>query len=656
MRQLLLPVFLFCLCSAGQSQDHGFNYGLASYRELEMTSYPADTSAVALVLDEFGEVYFDNYNDHNLIFEYHARIKVLKQSGVSYGTFEIPLRKSERYEEKILSIRASSYNVENGSLRESKMDPKNVYQENQGKHYDFKKFAIPNVKKGSVIEVFYRLESPFFYNLRSWEFQSEIPKIQSEFWALVPGNYLYNTSLTGFLQLTKNENELVEGCFAPGGGARANCARIKYGIKNIPAFVEEDYMTAKSNFISTVNFELYQINYFDGRKDKITKEWKDVDQELRQHPEFGVQIRRGQDVLDRDLEQILAHETDSLKRAQKIYDFIKGSYSWNGSMGKYSESGIKKAFESKKGNAGDINLSLVAALKYGGINVEPMLLSTRANGLVTDLYPVLSEFNYVVAKVNIGKKVYLLDATDGFLPFGMLPERCLNGKGRVLGNKESYWYDIKPTHREKNVMVLSLALGSDGAVTGAIHHTYLGYSAVSQRKKIRSFNNLQEFMDDFRKNHQDMEITDFVVENMADLEKPLGFKLKIKVDDIFHGDNFLFNPFFLVEQWRRNPFRSSERLYPVDFGAPLEEITILSLEYPDGYEVEGLPGKIGLALPQNGGRYIFEIQNVPRKLSMNNSLLIAKPVFTSGEYHYLKELFNNVIAAQQTELVFKKKK
>ena len=85
-------------------------------------------------------------------------------------------------------------------------------------------------------------------------------------------------------------------------------------------------------------------------------------------------------------------------------------------------------------------------------------------------------------------------------------------------------------------------------------------------------------------------------------------------------------------------------------------ITILSLEYPDGYEVEGLPGKIGLALPQNGGRYIFEIQNVPRKLSMNNSLLIAKPVFTSGEYHYLKELFNNVIAAQQTELVFKKKK
>ena len=41
---------------------------------------------------------------------------------------------------------------------------------------------------------------------------------------------------------------------------------------------------------------------------------------------------------------------------------------------------------------------------------------------------------------------------------------------------------------------------------------------------------------------------------------------------------------------------------------------------------------------------------------MANTLVIAKPIFTSQEYHYLKELFNNVIATEQTQLVFKKKK
>ncbi len=419
-----------------------------------MTIYEPDTSAVALMLDEFGEAYFDNNNDHNLLFEYHARIKILKKGGVSYGTFEIPLRKSDGRTERIVSIRASSFNIENGSMRETKLDPKNVFLENQSKYYDAKKFAIPNVKEGSVIEVFYTLESPFVFQFRSWEFQSDIPKLQSEFWALIPGNYLYNVSLRGFLKLTKDESELVRSCFLT-----ADCSRLKFAIKNIPAFKEEEFMTAKSNFISAINFELSQINYFDGRKDKITKEWKDADEELRQNSQFGLQIKRGKDIIDEHVEQLIAGETDMLVKAKKIYDFIKGWYKWNDVYGEYSEFGIKKSFESKTGNVGDINLSLIAALKYAEVPVEPMLLSTRKNGLVTDIYPVLSDFNYVVAKVTINDKVYLVDATDDFHPFGLLPERCLNGKGRVIGDKESYWFDLKPTDKEKTTTMLTLVLG-----------------------------------------------------------------------------------------------------------------------------------------------------------------------------------------------------
>src|SRR5688572_33264410 len=96
-----LPVFLFVFISFFSinslviAQGHSFPYGQATYRELDMKIYEPDTSAVALMLDEFGEAYFDNNNDHNLLFEYHARIKILKKGGVSFGTFEIPLRKSE---------------------------------------------------------------------------------------------------------------------------------------------------------------------------------------------------------------------------------------------------------------------------------------------------------------------------------------------------------------------------------------------------------------------------------------------------------------------------------------------------------------------------------------------------------------------------------
>ena len=251
-------------------------------------------------------------------------------------------------------------------------------------------------------------------------------------------------------------------------------------------------MTARSNFLSVINFELSQINYFDGRKDKITKEWKDVDEELRQHSEFGVQIKRGKDLLDRQIEQIIVGEINEMAKAQKIFDFIKGWYRWNDVYGKYSEFGIKKAFDAKVGNVGDINLSLIAALKYAGITVEPLLLSTRENGLPTEVYPVMSDFNYVVAKATIANKSYLLDATDDFYPFGLLPERCLNGKGRVIGARESYWQDLVPSERQRMTSLVNLNLSNEG-MSGSVQYTYSGYAAVDERKKIKKFSSEQEY-------------------------------------------------------------------------------------------------------------------------------------------------------------------
>jgi hypothetical protein len=192
---------------------------------------------------------------------------------------------------------------------------------------------------------------------------------------------------------------------------------------------------------------------------------------------------------------------------------------------------------------------------------------------------------------------------------------------------------------------------------GTIHFTYLGYEAVSQRRKLGSSGSLNDYINDMVGQWRGIDIKGYTIENVDDPKKQLVIKLEVEaeISDKLNDHDFLLNP-FLVEQWKRNPFRSSERLYPVDFGSPLEEVTILNLEYPSDYEIDELPNKVGLVLPQNGGRYIFEMKNVGNKLSMNNSLLITRPIFTSHEYHYLKELFNNVIAAEQTQLVFKKKK
>jgi hypothetical protein len=286
----------------------------------------------------------------------------LKPDGLDEANFKIYLRKSKGSTEKLLWVKASTFTMVNGSAEETKFDGKSIFTKDINKFWDEKAFTLPKVQVGSVIEVMYSLESPYIFNFHTWEFQSDLPKIRSEYWATIPGNYIYNMTLKGFLKLESNESDVVSDCFSPGGGRRADCARYKFKMKDIPAFIEEEYMTTSNNFLSAVNFELSEVKYFDGRVDKKTKEWKDVDEELRRDAKFGVQLKRGKDIVDSQIELVILGDSDPLSKAKKIYNFIKNWYQWNELNGMESEFGIKKAFDERKGNFGDKKHSIIAAL------------------------------------------------------------------------------------------------------------------------------------------------------------------------------------------------------------------------------------------------------------------------------------------------------
>jgi hypothetical protein len=646
-------IFLFSVLSIyAFGQDHSFPFGQATYRELEMKTYDKDTSATALVLNEFGEAYIQDGDDYNLIFEYHVKIKILKQDGLSEATIEIPLYKSDTGEEKLKSYNASFFNIENGSLKETKLDAQNVFQEKSNKRWNTIKMAMPNVRLGSVIEYQYKIESPFIYNFRPWSFQGKLPKLRSDYLALIPANYNYNITLRGFLELSKNENRLIKQCFYQG---KADCSELKFSMVDVPAFIEEDYMTAKSNFLSTLNFELSEVRYFDGRTVKYTEEWHDADIRMQRHEDFGIQLRKGKDVFKDQLEVLAKSDADSAAKARNVYNFIRDRYQWNGNQGSFCENGIKKTFEERKGNVSDINLSLVAALRYVGVNADPVILSTRENGSPIEVHPVLSDFNYVIAKVTLNSKTYLLDATDDFSAFGTIPIRCINGKGRVMNEKGSYWIELKPTDKEKISSNYSLVLSENGTLSGAVQKQYSGYEAITKRKEIAAIGSEEEYINSEKKRKNDFSITKMELVNVDNIEKPLIEKYEFEMKEFLDlkSDLFLFNPF--IEGKIKNPFKSSERSYPVDFGAPVEEAITVTLTYPETFDIAGTPEKVALSLPNAGGRFLFGTQSLANKITMSNNLTVTRTVYSSQEYHYLKELYNRMVQVQESDWVFKRR-
>ncbi len=651
---LIIALFTFTLASA---QD--FPYGNITTQEMNMKSYPNDTSAHGVVLQEFGKSSINIGSDDNIkqIYEYHVKIKIFDSKAFDKGTVKVYLYRNDKNDsyEEVSDIKGVTYyKDDNGFTQKVELEDKKVYPVKENKYWASYKFALPGLRNGCVIEYKYRVESPRWYKIRTWDLQDDIPKVYSEYEVHIPGFFNFNASIKGPLKLTKATSAIETKCFET-HGASCDCSLLNYGMSNIPAFITDEYMTSPKNFLSSINFELVDwTSPYDGVKHKETKEWKDIDYLLKTDPEFGGQMKRKSLFKDK-VAQLIAGKTDDVAKAKAIYQYWQKWFKWNEFIGTDSEN-ISKAYDTHSGSIADINLSLIAALSAAGLNAEAVLISTRDNGAINTLYPVIGDFNYVVAKVNIGDQSYLLDASDPLLPFGVLPFKCLNDKGRVFSlDKPSHFIDMSLPQKEKTTYMLDLTLQDDGKLKGKLTKYSFGYEAYKKRVAIKKFNSIDEYVESVNAKLPKLKILNSEIRNIDSLDMPVAEEYQVEFDAYNKlNDKVMFNPYF----WNRtvtNPFKLAERSYPVDWGMPSEDRLAITVHLPAQYVVETPPQAVAISLPNGGGRYITDYQVGDNSFTFTYLTQFTKSIYGAEEYPYLKEFYNKIIQSQKQEMNIKKK-
>ncbi len=647
----LLNALLFTTLLISQKSD---NFGKLTTQEENFKTYPRDESANAIILYEKGDNYFEVMHDRIwLVKEYHGKIKILDKKGFEEGTISIPYYKGASSSEKVENIRAITHN---GAVKTG-LRADEVFTNDINERWSEKKFTFPNIKKGAVLEYRYRIISPFVYHLNGWSFQANIPKLYSEFNAKIPGNYSYNRSMSGSLKLDVNDAGVKKECFRIEGFAKAaDCEVLKYAMKDIPAFKEEEYMLASSNYISRIDFELSEYRRLNGTTDRYTKSWKDVDREFKNDKDIGRQLTK-KGFFEKNVPEALLVEGDALTRAKNIYKFVQDHYSWNGKYGIYLDIRVKEAFEEGKGNIGEINISLINLLNAADIPTQLMLTSTRAHGLPKRSHPVMSDFNYVVARTTIDGKDYLLDASDKFMPFGMLPYRGLNYYGRVMDFKDdSYWEDIKITEESKYLVRTKLSFDMEQKkATGIFDEVNIGYDAIARRKLVNDHtqeNYLGKVED---RAAGDLEITSYKQIKERTNEKMISERFEFEMNNLFVNDMVYLDP-FMIKFFDKDPFMAEERQFPIDFGYNRNYSYTINIEVPEGYEAKKLPGNKVVSLPDNMGLLKFTSGITANNITIHYTLVLNHAHFTSDLYPGLKDLFKYAVDVQNNSLIVLKRK
>ncbi|HWB24483.1 MAG TPA: DUF3857 domain-containing protein [Chitinophagaceae bacterium] len=673
MHKLRFLTCLFFLLSTlqgfAQKTTAKIKFGDVKPEDFQPTVYSVDSSANAVILADIGDSKFigNSDGDFSLAFNHIRRIRILNKNGFDNATIQILLytNGTNSGEEQLKDFEAATYNLENGKVVVTKLDKASLFKDKYDKYHTVRKFTFPNIKEGSIVEYKYTIISPYYANLQPWSFQAQLPRLWSEYQVTIPSDIFdYVLTKQGYLPYkldTSTFSKETYNILAPGDATESsqvvsissNTLTAHWIMENVPPIKDETFVTSLDNYRSRIEFQLRRIKYSATNIVDYMGNWNQFVDKLMKDDDFGVPIQASNGWLNDDLKSITAGATDSLKKAEKWYNYVRDNFTWNGDEGKYLSKPLKKTFQDKNGSVADINLLLLVGLSNLGFDVHPAVLSTRDNGKASELYPVIGQYNYVVCSTTINGKQYTLDATNKMFGFGKLPAYLYNGSARLIAPLPLLIPLVADSLKESKVTTVFMM--NDDSLKG-LSGTYtsrLGeHEGVSFREKMAKESN-QDFFKEQKKEYSfETDITNGKIDSLKIPDEPVtvkyNFTLKPGDDDIIY-----VNP-LLTETYKENPFKSAERLYPVEMPYCSDETYILNMEIPKGYKVEELPKSARVKLNEDEGMFEYIIGQGGGRIQLRCRVILNKATFESDDYQTLRDFFGYVVKKEAEQIVLKK--
>ena len=654
-------------------------FGKPEPADFEAKNFLGDSAAGAVVLYDFGNTRFRlNGLSFQLESERTTRIKILKKSGYDVATVEVPLYHQNQDEEKLVGLKGFTYNEVGGKIEKVKLETSKAFTEERTKNVRVRKFTLPNVREGAVIEYSYTVTSDFLFNFQDWTFQREIPTRWSEFKASIPEYFDYKMLMQGYEPLalqTKEQTatqylatervEVADGASFSGqtthtasrsDAITAQATNYHWAMQNVPALRDEPYMTTLRDYVARINFELAGERMPGQSYHNVSGSWEKINSDLLQNSDFGGQLDRA-GFLEASLKPLVAQYPDPLARAAAVRELVVKAVKYDGTDRAIASGSVKKSYELHRGTSADVNQLLIAALRQVGLAAQPVLLSTRSHGRVSQSFPQLQQFNYVIGMLPLADgKELLLDATEPLLPCGVLPGRCLSQAGRLITGKETEgrWVSLTPSQSHNHFQQVKLTVDEQGNLSGQVHEERGGYLGAAAREKLQQLGE-KKYVTEMAGQHPGWELPSYKFSEVGEVGKPLALNYELRQAAATPGaaQELYINPLASFGDGR-NPFRHADRTYPVDFGAPTQDVIMVTLTLPPGYSAE-LPKPVTLALPDEGGRYTYAASSpAPGTVQLMSRLNLTKPMYGAGEYASLREFYRLALAKQAEALVLKK--
>ena len=151
-----------------------------------------------------------------------------------------------------------------------------------------------------------------------------------------------------------------------------------------------------------------------------------------------------------------------------------------------------------------------------------------------------------------------------------------------------------------------------------------------------------------------VELSALEIDSLDNYDHPVQVRYNIDCD-LPDSDILYFNP-MLGEGYKDNPFKSENRMYPVEMPYARDELYIFTMDIPTGYEVDELPQSVKINLNKDDGVFEYMISKSSTTVNLRSRIRLNRATFGSEEYAALRGFFAQIVKKQSERIVFKKKK
>jgi hypothetical protein len=198
-----------------------------------------------------------------------------------------------------------------------------------------------------------------------------------------------------------------------------------------------------------------------------------------------------------------------------------------------------------------------------------------------------------------------------------------------------------------------VSLNAESQLTGKMNISKDGYFGYKMRNEYFKKGE-EEYIKDFT-HKMSWQMDKSAFENIKNLNQAAEERYEFTHTDNLGGASVLYiNPMLYLRQ-NENPFKLENRVYPVDFGSASDQTFVCKLTVPANYQPEEIPVSKVMMLPNNAGKYVYNINVMGNVITLTSMLSINQSLFSQIDYPNLREFYNLVVAKQAEQIVLKKK-